>query len=304
MEKKHTITIPEPCHENWNKMTPKDNGRFCLSCSKTVIDFTSMLPEEVQHFFIQNQNKNICGRFKKSQLDTITIQIPSHILYTQTHYHKMFLLALFVAMGTTLFSCQDKNGNKQKIDKVEVVENPSTETPIVKDEISKKNLEQPDDSLKKTNLVKFQKQVKDKFKIISGESKPSILCALPTVSYPESIIAENNNSTQEITEDDTIYMGAAIETSANYPGGINNFYQFFIKEFKAPKEAENFKTPIIVSFVIDKDGSLSSFDIPKNANPQIGAEIIRVLKLSPKWIPSEQNGKKTRTKYSLPISFE
>ena len=304
MERKHKITIPEPCHENWNKMTPKDNGRFCLSCSKTVIDFTSMLPEEVQHFFIQNQNKNICGRFKKSQLDTITIQIPSHILYTQTHYHKIFLLALFVAMGTTLFSCQDKNGNKQKIDKVEVVENPSTETPIVKDEISKNNLEQPADSLKKTNLVKFQKQVKDKFKIISGESKPPILCALPTVSYPESIIAEYNNSTQEITEDDTIYMGAAIETSANYPGGINNFYQFFIKEFKAPKEAENFKTPIIVSFVIDKDGSLSSFDIPKNANPQIGSEIIRVLKLSPKWIPSEQNGKKTRTKYSLPISFE
>ncbi len=303
MERKHKITIPEPCHENWNKMTPKDNGRFCLSCSKTVIDFTSMLPEEVQHFFIQNQNKNICGRFKKSQLDTITIQIPSHILYTQTHYHKMFLLALFVAMGTTLFSCQDKNGNKQKIDKVEVVENPSTATPIVKDKISKKNLE-PDDSLKKTNLVKFQKQVKDKFKIISGESKPSILCALPTVSYPESIINENKNSTQEITEDDTIYMGAAIETSPNYPGGINNFYQFFIKEFKAPEEVENFKTPIIVSFVIDKDGSLSSFDIPKNANPQIGAEIIRVLKLSPKWIPSEQNGKKTRTKYSLPISFE
>jgi hypothetical protein len=122
MERKHKITIPEPCHENWNKMTPKDNGRFCMSCSKTVVDFTTMLPDEVQHFFIQNQNKSICGRFKKSQLDTITIQIPSQVLYTQTHYHKMFLLALFIAMGTTLFSCQDKNGKKQKIDKIEVVE--------------------------------------------------------------------------------------------------------------------------------------------------------------------------------------
>ncbi|QOG02669.1 hypothetical protein [Flavobacterium sp. MDT1-60] len=100
-------------------MTPKDNGRYCLSCSKTVVDFTSMLPDEVQHFFIQNQNQNICGRFKKSQLDTLTIQIPSWILYAQMNYHKTFLLALFIAMGTTLFSCQDK---KQKIDKVEVVQ--------------------------------------------------------------------------------------------------------------------------------------------------------------------------------------
>ena len=42
MERNFKITIPQPCHENWDQMTPKDNGRFCLSCSKTVVDFTSM----------------------------------------------------------------------------------------------------------------------------------------------------------------------------------------------------------------------------------------------------------------------
>lgn len=57
MERKLKITIPEPCHESWDKMSPNDNGRFCLSCSKTVVDFTTMLPEEVQHFFNQNKNK-------------------------------------------------------------------------------------------------------------------------------------------------------------------------------------------------------------------------------------------------------
>ncbi|PWB27767.1 hypothetical protein [Flavobacterium sp. HTF] len=80
MNSKQKITIPEPCHENWDKMTPKENGRFCMSCSKTVIDFTAMLPAEIQQFFIQNQNKKICGRFRKSQLETITIQIPSRVL--------------------------------------------------------------------------------------------------------------------------------------------------------------------------------------------------------------------------------
>jgi len=120
MEKKHKITIPEPCHENWDEMTPKDNGRFCLSCSKTVVDFTSMLPEQIQQYFISH--KNVCGRLKSEQLSEINIQIPSQILHSQIHYQKMFLLALFIVMGTTLFSCQDKDGNKKKIDKVEVVE--------------------------------------------------------------------------------------------------------------------------------------------------------------------------------------
>ncbi|MBB4800333.1 hypothetical protein HNP37_000372 [Flavobacterium nitrogenifigens] len=120
MERNYKISIPEPCHENWDEMTPKDNGRFCVSCSKTVVDFTAMLPEEIQQYFISH--KNVCGRLKNEQLGKINIQIPSQILYSQIHYHKMFLLALFIAMGTTLFSCQDKDGNKQKIDKVEVVE--------------------------------------------------------------------------------------------------------------------------------------------------------------------------------------
>lgn len=73
-----------------------------------------MLPEEIKHFFIQNQNEKICGRFRKSQLDSITIQIPSRVLYSQTNYYKMFLLALFIAMETTLFSCADKEGKKTK----------------------------------------------------------------------------------------------------------------------------------------------------------------------------------------------
>jgi hypothetical protein len=146
MERNLKIVIPEPCHENWNEMTPKENGRFCMSCSKTVVDFTSMLPEEIQHFFIQNQNNRVCGRFKNEQLNEINIQIPSQILYSQIHYRKMFLLALFIVMGTTLFSCQDKDGNKQKIDKVEVVEDIKPEqhatTGIILMPINKLNAEE------------------------------------------------------------------------------------------------------------------------------------------------------------------
>ena len=65
--KKHKITIPNPCHENWNKMTEDEKGRFCGVCNKTVIDFTQMSEQEVEAFF-KKPAASLCGRFRKEQL--------------------------------------------------------------------------------------------------------------------------------------------------------------------------------------------------------------------------------------------
>lgn len=118
METKYKITVPKPCHENWNGMSPDATGRFCRSCTKSVVDFTSKNATEIQEYFIANPG-NTCGRFKHGQLDAVIIKIPKQLVFTQVHFHKMFLLALFISMGTTLFSCQDDNGDVKKIDSVE-----------------------------------------------------------------------------------------------------------------------------------------------------------------------------------------
>ncbi len=57
------INIPEPCHENWDKMSPEGDGRRCLSCNKVVTDYTQMSIEEIQNYFIKYSNRNICGTF-------------------------------------------------------------------------------------------------------------------------------------------------------------------------------------------------------------------------------------------------
>tara|TARA_R110002049_G_scaffold303997_1_gene498797 strand:- start:253 stop:1035 length:783 start_codon:yes stop_codon:yes gene_type:complete len=62
-----TINIPEPCQEDWNKMTPKDQGRHCAACSKTVVDFTKQTDEHIIKTF--EAKENLCGRFKTQQLD-------------------------------------------------------------------------------------------------------------------------------------------------------------------------------------------------------------------------------------------
>ena len=67
MRKSISITIPEPCHEDWNKMTPREKGRHCVTCNKTVIDFTTQTDEQVVKTIINKEN--LCGRFKTHQLN-------------------------------------------------------------------------------------------------------------------------------------------------------------------------------------------------------------------------------------------
>lgn len=68
MNEKFFISIPEPCHEDWDKMTPVEQGRFCSSCQKKVIDFTMQDDEAIIEFF-NNYNGSACGRFNDEQLN-------------------------------------------------------------------------------------------------------------------------------------------------------------------------------------------------------------------------------------------
>ena len=60
------VSIPKPCHENWDQMIPTQNGKHCQSCTKNVIDFTNFKPHEIDQFLINNPHA--CGRFYKHQI--------------------------------------------------------------------------------------------------------------------------------------------------------------------------------------------------------------------------------------------
>jgi hypothetical protein len=73
MTPKFKISIPEPCHEDWSKMTPTEKGRHCKACSKEVIDFTHFSNEALHKRITQGES--LCGRFLPHQLDTpLTIE--------------------------------------------------------------------------------------------------------------------------------------------------------------------------------------------------------------------------------------
>jgi hypothetical protein len=109
------LTIPEPCHEDWIKMTTTEKGAFCKVCTKEVVDFSTMSQQEVKDFFIAKAKSETegktCGRFKPKQLNSPMAIDNSLPVKTYSFYQlQKFAAALLIVFGTTLMSCNTSMG--------------------------------------------------------------------------------------------------------------------------------------------------------------------------------------------------
>jgi hypothetical protein len=66
---KYFLHINEPCSESWDEMTPSDKGRFCASCQKTVLDFTTASDNEIIQHLEKMKGKMFCAQFEDGQLN-------------------------------------------------------------------------------------------------------------------------------------------------------------------------------------------------------------------------------------------
>jgi len=97
--KKFELSIPKPCHENWNAMTPAEQGRFCGACQKTVVDFSSMSDREIAQFFKKPAGE-MCGRFHPDQLDR-AIEIPTKRIPWLKYFFTISLPAFLLSLKAT-----------------------------------------------------------------------------------------------------------------------------------------------------------------------------------------------------------
>lgn len=100
-----TVTIPEPCQENWNEMTPREQGRFCSVCTKTVVDFSTMTDTQL-FSVLKNGAGNMCGHFHKEQLDR-TITAPKKPKWILQPFWKYFV-GLFLFIKPAVAKAQGK----------------------------------------------------------------------------------------------------------------------------------------------------------------------------------------------------
>ena len=68
-----SISILTPCHQSWQQMETKENGRHCAHCAKIVVDFTKMTNTEILDYLVSS--KDVCGRLNEYQLSSINYQL-------------------------------------------------------------------------------------------------------------------------------------------------------------------------------------------------------------------------------------
>ena len=127
---------------------------------------------------------------------------------------------------------------------------------------------------------------------------------------PVAAIAIGSLSTEvndEEGNDEAVATGVfdVVEKMPEYPGGIEALMKFLSMNVRYPEAASKagVQGRVLVSFIIEQDGSISHVGVIQKVNDALDAEAVRVVKAMSKWTPGMQDGKTVRVKYALPISF-
>ena len=101
------------------------------------------------------------------------------------------------------------------------------------------------------------------------------------------------------------YKFTGFEMLPEFKGGVDAFMRFIAQNLRYPGDARDsgIQGKVIVTFVVERDGTLNDIKVIRGLSQSIDEEAIRVIKLSPPWQPGIQNGAPVRVRYSIPINF-
>ena len=180
-----------------------------------------------------------------------------------------------------------------KFEKIEV-EKVKSSVKFTAPEIKKDEDVQPEEELKsqdelsKTNTAIGAFDVKG-----NDEAAGEVLKAKEVIAQPEPPKEEETK------------VFDVVEQMPSFPGGQSALLQYLSSNIKYPVVAEEngIQGRVIVTFVVEKDGSITDVRVVKSVDPSLDKEAQRVVKSMPKWIPGKQNGAPVRVKYTVPVTF-
>jgi len=217
----------------------------------------------------------------------------------------VFALAVSAPMIADLLPKSEEGDEKLDVKITAVKLPPKKEEP-------KKDLPPPPPPPPKVDQVKFVKPVVAKAEevveeiVVIKDIKDKKLGSETIKGDPDAELTVEPVGTgpsEVVEEDESVHSLAGIEVKPEFPGGMENFYKYVGKTYQTPEE-EGLKGKVYVTFVVEKDGSLTDIKVIRDIGYGTGKEAIRVLSKCPKWNPGEQNGKKVRVLYSLPITIQ
>lgn len=147
--------------------------------------------------------------------------------------------------------------------------------------------------------------------VVKSTSDKAALVAQGKTSGEETVNAKGRaddtfiaNEIQRMTStDDDVYE--VVEKMPAFPGGIAELMKYLSSNIKYPVEAHKagIQGRVVVSFVVNKDGTVKDAKIVRSVDKSIDAEALRVISAMPKWQPGYQDGKAVSVRYTLPVTF-
>jgi TonB family protein len=128
---------------------------------------------------------------------------------------------------------------------------------------------------------------------------------LTGVNASKAALLYNNISYLRIDtiNNDTVFV--KVDKQPSFSGGVDAYTKFLSKNIQYPETMRDrqIEDDVNVQFIVEIDGSLSHFKVMNSPGYGCGDEAIRVMKLSPKWIPGRKNGRAVRVLFKMPVMF-
>ncbi|MGN6397734.1 MAG: TonB family protein [Mucilaginibacter sp.] len=203
----------------------------------------------------------------------------------------LFMLML-VLSSATVYNSKTVGFVNRKVE--QVLETPASVPSAVPDsstmvmDVSPKPNDQPDNTAKRTSIP-------DVITASAGKATTKEIAG-PEPATPEK---------KDIDDNEKSPVFIAVEKVPQFPGGIDAFYHYLAKNIRYPAAMRDagVQGKVIVTFVVERDGSLTDVRVTRGVAADIDMEALRVIQESPKWTPGIQNGRAVRVAYSVPIAF-
>ena len=129
------------------------------------------------------------------------------------------------------------------------------------------------------------------------------------VERPEDLKDQKDTEDQDKPEVVDMYNEPVdfrvVEDLPQFPGGASEFMKWLTKNLKYPPSAQNRKVKgkVVAQFIVNTDGSVSDLELTEHLEAACDREVLRVLRMMPKWQAGVMNAKPCRTKVCIPIVF-
>lgn len=181
-----------------------------------------------------------------------------------------------------------------KVEEAKPIEKVKSSVKFVPPVIKKDNEVKPEEEMKSQDDLNKSKTAIGSFDVKGNDDEAG------EVLKAKEVIAQPEPPKEEETK-----VFDVVEQMPQFPGGPSALFEYLSKNIKYPVVAEEngVQGRVIVTFVVERDGSITDVKVVKSVDSSLDKEAQRVVRSMPHWIPGKQNGSAVRVKYTVPVTF-